>query len=622
MESAAPIWEIKLDVWKPLEAEEAEFLEQLHNSNETTGRHRSRGQEYVFDVSQMTQTNATSGKVRQLRRRVPRPPPGIDTEGTNAVGMASNSPARGMEQELRDVVEVWLAGEWKRLTPSESNAIISQKKDGKTVFETQSRGTSYRVDLKHMTQTNLKSNRTRTIRIADRYATPDMDFDVFREAFRQRAPEIAVGVSGLKKPPTLNKDALKRSWPVDDADGEFLDRTIDRVLQDMDLRRGGQVDMTSWMHYWALERDNPSYHSAVEVNTQLEQAVKRDPQVLGRMQMHFETAVAESGKGAEVHGLSTQGLLNVCERLVASPQDVLEKQWARELLKQHEEGADVLEEDEVLSYFDFLNVMLGRKRYKVTLWMYDISKGAAERWSWLLLGQSFKGIWHTGVVVDWPERSSEFWFGGSLFESKPGTTPFGEPVEKRFLGFTYKKRQDAWDYVSRHCAAEFTRDNYDVLTHNCNHFSDKLHMFLRNEHIPDEIRFQPDMVMDTITVKAIRPLLNKWLGGFEGSDGRATDGGEEQMHLWNSLSPGALVVFCATQGGRPLVGQVIGLEAKKKTCIVNRLDFWQQCAVEHQVPLTHVTQMLRPGTGELFEPAVVRQNTTVFTSTWCWLVPS
>lgn len=617
MEPAAPIWEIKLDVWKPLGAEEADFLETLQNSNETSGKQRSRGQEYVFDVSKMTQTNASSGKVRQLRRRVPRPPR-MDADGCNEI--STNSPTRGMEQELRNVVEVWLAGEWKKLTPSESNAIIQERDAGtKEVFETQSRGITYKIDLKHMTQTNLKSNRTRTFRITDRLAAPEegaMDFDVFREAFRQRAPE-----STGKQLPSLNKDALKRSWPIENGDTEFLDHTIERVLKDMDLRRTGQLDMTSWMHYWALERDNPSYHSAVEVNNQLELAVKKDPQVLGRMQMHFETAVAESGKGAEVHGLSMQGLLNVCERLVTSPQDVLEKQWAQELLKQHEAGADVLEEDEVLSYFDFLNVMLGRKRYKVTLWMYDISKGAAERWSWLLLGQSFKGIWHTGLVVEWPQRSSEFWFGGQLFESKPGTTPFGVPIEKRVLGFTYKKRQEVWDYVSRHCSAEFTRDNYDVLTHNCNHFSDKLHMFLRNEHIPDEVRLQPDMVMDTITVKAIRPLLNRWLGGFEGADGRATDGGQEQRTLWASLSPGAVVLFSATQGGRPLVGQVIGLEADK-TCLVNRLDFWQQCAVEHQVPLTHVTQMLRPGTGERFEPVILRSTTPASTSSWCWLVSS
>ena len=39
-----------------------------------------------------------------------------------------------------------------------------------------------------------------------------------------------------------------------------------------------------------------------------------------------------------------------------------------------------------------------------------------------------------GVVVTWPDKRSEFWFGGALFESEPGTTPFGEPLKKIKLG--------------------------------------------------------------------------------------------------------------------------------------------------------------------------------------------
>lgn len=61
MEPAAPIWEIKLDVWKPLESEEADFLETLQNSNETSGKHRSRGQEYGGARSNVGQVWSHSG---------------------------------------------------------------------------------------------------------------------------------------------------------------------------------------------------------------------------------------------------------------------------------------------------------------------------------------------------------------------------------------------------------------------------------------------------------------------------------------------------------------------------------------------------------------------------------
>lgn len=586
-------WEVLLDVWKPIGEAEATFLEQLwsgHGARE--GRFTSRGQVYAFDLGNMTQTNVSSGKVRQIRRV------GVETnEDTNAV--EEKPVPRAILQESKStledtnlVVEVWLAGEWKRLTQAESRDIIKQKEEGSSVFHITTRGTSYRIDLRHMTQTNLASNRTRTIRIVDRLAThidetADVGFDTFRDAFRMRAPD--------GRDQRLTTEVLLKTWPVTaKIDADLLRYSIDGLVKEMNLRRNDHVDMTEWNHYWALDRDRPSFHAAREVNEQLSNALKKDPQVLGRMQMHFETAATESSSSGAHVGLTKDGLLRACERLVTSPQDVVEKQWAREVLQKHSggSGADVLEDDEELRYYDFLNVMLGRKRYKVYLWMYDISDGFAERWSWLLLGQSFKGIWHTGIVVEWPEKCSEFWFGGSLFESVPGTTPFGQPIEKRFLGYTYKRREEVWDFVARHCAAEFTRENYDVLTHNCNHFSEKLSIFLRNEHIPDEVIKQPEMVMETITARVLRPILNRWLGGFDAKDGRATDGGEAARLRWQSVLPGALIEF-ASDSGRPLYGIVKDMFADR--CSVETIDFWQSALVERLVSKENVSKVLKAG---------------------------
>lgn len=334
----------------------------------------------------------------------------------------------------------------------------------------------------------------------------------------------------------------------------------------------------------------------IEVNDKIQTALRKDPQVLGRMQMHFETACGETDSDT-AGGLSRQGLIQACKRLVADPRDLMEKQWAAEVLEKESE----LEDDEVLSYFDFLNVMLGRKKFKVSLWMYDISDGKAKQLSWWLLGHQFDGIWHTGVVVEWPEKKSEFWFGGNLFESEPGKTPFGEPVEKRSLGYTYKLREEVWQHVARTLAHEFNSANYDVLTHNCNHFSDKLNMFLSNEHIPDEVRKQPDMVMDTLTARALRPLLNRWLGTFGDSAGRATDGGEEDRKMWEDVLPGALIKYSKEEGGRPLIGQVTdvlytgGLEY----CTVLSIEFWHGDPVERDIPQNFVTNVVikaPPGT--------------------------
>lgn len=249
--------------------------------------------------------------------------------------------------------------------------------------------------------------------------------------------------------------------------------------------------------------------------------------------------------------------------------------------------------------------------------MYDISDGFAKNWSWMLLGQSFEGIWHTGVVINWPEKRSEFWFGGALFESEPGTTPFGEPMFKKQLGHTYKLRDEVWHIVARQFAREFTKESYDVLTHNCNHFSDKLSMFLLNEHIPTEVRKQPEMVMDTMTAKALRPLLNRWLGGFQAEDGRRTDGGEAERQMWLDVLPGALIVFSKEEGGRPQVGEVI--DVLHEDCTIICLDFWRGQPVELDVPRELVMQVLRKAPEGTLLP---KHDSLRQTSAWaCFLVP-
>merc|ERR1719386_93228 len=134
------------------------------------------------------------------------------------------------------------------------------------------------------------------------------------------------------------------------------------------------------------------------------------------MQMHFETAVGEEASEGDAV-LHVDGLMRVCQRLVDSPKETLEKKWAQELLDQHDRGEALEDEEEVFSYYDYLNVMLGRKRFKVSIWMYDISNGKAKALSRVLLGHYFEGIWHTGVVVEWPGNVSEIWYGGRVFAS-------------------------------------------------------------------------------------------------------------------------------------------------------------------------------------------------------------
>jgi len=478
-------------------------------------------------------------------------------------------------------IEIWLAGEWKPLAQSESKEITKRQAGGERHFEIACKGYRYKIDLDHMTQTNTRTGRTRTLRYVD--ANPNapkgspMGFESFRKAFHDHAP----GAS-------LREAALVDSWPLD---GErhpvLVDLTVGAMLRSMRLRGQSDVDLTEWSHYWALERDSPSFRAGADVNEKLAAALKRDARVLGRMQMHYETSLHESHATG---GLTGDGLVRVCERLVKSPEQTIEQKWAAEVLEKRDRGEAVAEEDAELSYFDFLNVMLGRKRYKVSLWMYDISDGLAGRWSWLLLGKQFDGIWHSGLVVEFPDRTSEFWFGGKLFDSAAGTTPFGEPMEKRCLGYTYKTRDEIRNHMARYLAVEYSRDNYDVLTHNCNHFCDSLAIFLMNEHIPDDVVHQADQVMETTTATLLRPFLNRWLGGF--GDSATVASSQVDTHELDAVDPGALVEFCRAEGGRPLVGEVA--EVGGQECTVRCLDYWQRGICEWCVPRSLVTRVLLP----------------------------
>lgn len=40
------------------------------------------------------------------------------------------------------------------------------------------------------------------------------------------------------------------------------------------------------------------------------------------------------------------------------------------------------------------------------------------------------GVWHTSVVVD----GVEYFYGGGVQQAMAGTTPYGQPVEIKYLG--------------------------------------------------------------------------------------------------------------------------------------------------------------------------------------------
>jgi len=179
--------------------------------------------------------------------------------------------------------------------------------------------------------------------------------------------------------------------------------------------------------------------------------------------------------------------------------------------------------------WDVLANSLGRKKVPVELLLYDISNGISKKFSTVLLGKSFEAIYHSAVLV----FGDEYWYGGEVFRTEPPNTElFGPPLDHSCthlaqstyypdlhvvpLGYTLTTLEEFHTFLAKSLMVKYTPEAYDVLSHNCNNFSDDAVNFLTGEHIPDEVRNLPQLVMGTPTARLLRPFLNKWLGGFAG----------------------------------------------------------------------------------------------------------
>lgn len=174
---------------------------------------------------------------------------------------------------------------------------------------------------------------------------------------------------------------------------------------------------------------------------------------------------------------------------------------------------------------------LGRRKTPVELLIYDISNGLSSKLSPLLLGRHFEAIYHTSVVV----FGEEYWFGGKIFKNSPPCTRcFGRPLTRSRvrleaseyfpdlrvvrMGHTLATSEEFHRHLDLETRLDFTPASYDILTHNCNSFTNEAMMFLTGHGIPEEIKRLPELVTNTPTVKLLRPFLNRWLGGFDAYD--------------------------------------------------------------------------------------------------------
>lgn len=99
------------------------------------------------------------------------------------------------------------------------------------------------------------------------------------------------------------------------------------------------------------------------------------------------------------------------------------------------------------------NTSMGDNGDKVQLYVYDLSNGLARQLSPMLLNKQVRaclhtmhslpnmrssrnclqidGIWHTSIVV----AGLEYYYGGGVNQARPGSTPFGQPLQVVDLGY-------------------------------------------------------------------------------------------------------------------------------------------------------------------------------------------
>lgn len=150
-------------------------------------------------------------------------------------------------------------------------------------------------------------------------------------------------------------------------------------------------------------------------------------------------------------------------------------------------------------------------RSAVYLRVYDISGGAAKIWSPIVLGRKVDGVWHSGVEV----FGYEYFYGGGIVKMLPDNVEdtFGiSPTRIHHLGYTTMMRNQ----FEKHLIAVmpmFSREVYDLVNWNCNHFSEHATRHLVDRGIPSYILDLPHEICKTFMGKIVLNFFKMLQGG-------------------------------------------------------------------------------------------------------------
>mmetsp|Transcript_90073 Transcript_90073/g.232482 ORF Transcript_90073/g.232482 Transcript_90073/m.232482 type:complete len:476 (+) Transcript_90073:76-1503(+) len=404
-------------------------------------------------------------------------------------------------------------------------------------------------------------------------------------------------------------------------DEEALIRSSAReIFKQLDMDGSGKVSYSEFVvHSMGGQEDRGELR---DMRKKINDQLKRDPQKLHKLVskfrewdkngdgvvskeeleqhcMELQQMVEESGSTTHVHALNTARRLK------------------DELLAQ----ADV-DNDGKVDLWEAVAWALGRRRKPVEILLYDISKGATHWLGPLLLGRTDVEAFHSAVLV----FGSEYWYGGKVFRSDPPcSAQFGEPLRSsksrklEFAPSVYKPElmvvKAGYTFVEHDEFVAFIRDKmvdrytglekYDLLSHSCNHFADEVMHFLTGHGVPDHVLELQNMAL-TPTVKAMRPYLNKYMGGFSQESGGGDqlladqmarrDSTAEKLNPSEVLGKGDIVVIAGLEGvdtDAPLVATIVKEEGGK--CEVKFFDpSTGQIINKTGVPMSCIQRRVQP----------------------------
>mmetsp|Transcript_123889 Transcript_123889/g.246572 ORF Transcript_123889/g.246572 Transcript_123889/m.246572 type:complete len:406 (+) Transcript_123889:78-1295(+) len=304
------------------------------------------------------------------------------------------------------------------------------------------------------------------------------------------------------------------------------------LIRDAHHTADGRIDVDEWAHITLRQCCGKSVASVVlQLGALLDLVLSTHPEFLDDLHAAYDAAGAprETGKKAlenlaELFGKQLRCHLvpEETEHFAAVRETILEdccshsdRQPLDTLIRDPREFAREvslsvnLSSGTVLEIEAFTVCFLGRRRQEVKLNVYDLSGGRARMLSRWLPMPELEGLWHSGLVVfGW-----EYFYCGDVICAEPGRTVFGVPNKHISLGWTIRQRSELHQFIVQEIKPRFTRDKYDTLDHNCNHFSDHICGWLGCQRLPDEILQQHEKIFESPFAKAAWPILQPMLGG-------------------------------------------------------------------------------------------------------------